>query len=155
MWGCIWITGIMGENKLLIRFSIGLRVFSMMICYVLIQECLSSQFPHLSVGFWMEDPSWQIRLSFVTRRTEQLWWVQRALKYQFSGPQKPPQWTLKKSNWLFLKDREYEFTDANLKCIQLFCFVGLTLSIFCKRCTKKLAAFMAYQSKCLETLNYF
>lgn len=32
---------------------------------------------------------------FTTRKTEQLWWVQAALKYKFSGPQQPPQWALK------------------------------------------------------------
>lgn len=68
---------------------------------------------------------------FITRKTEQLWWLQRALKYQFSGPKCHPNGHSKiKLFQLFLKNTECEFTDANFSCMQLFCFVGLTLNIF-------------------------
>lgn len=152
----IWITGVTNGWKE--AFNQLFHGFGFFFSCVLIQECLCSQFPHLSVGFWVEDPSWQTgpRQDFPLYH-QKIWWVQRALKDQFSAPQEPPQWTLKTQTVPVILARYRVWIHRckpQMHSAFLLCWPHLK-HFFCKICTKKLAVFMASQSKCLETLNYF
>lgn len=61
---------------------------------------------------------------FITRKTEQLWWVQRALKHQFPGPQKPPQWTLKNGTVPVIPER-FQSVNSQMQTSDALSFSAL------------------------------
>lgn len=89
----------MGENKFLISFSLGLGFFLWWFDMFWYKDVCVHSFPTCLLDFeWRIPADRQDQdkiFLFITRKTEQLQWLQRALKHQLSGPQKPPQWTLK------------------------------------------------------------